>query len=70
VIVSATTTYSLSCTGAGGTASQTVKVTATAAQSSGGGGAIDFASILALLSLCAVACSRRFAASLPLAPSP
>lgn len=42
LVVSATTTYTLSCTGGGGKTSQSVMVTATAAPSSGGGGgAID-----------------------------
>jgi hypothetical protein len=42
VVVSATTTYTLSCTGAGGTASQMVTVTVTPPKASGGGGgAVD-----------------------------
>jgi hypothetical protein len=38
VVVSVTTNYMLSCTGAGGTSSKTVTVTATPAKASGGGG--------------------------------
>ncbi|HEY2145636.1 MAG TPA: hypothetical protein VGH12_06160 [Steroidobacteraceae bacterium] len=41
VVLTATTTYTLTCMGTGGTASQSVMVTATAKPSSGGGGAID-----------------------------
>ena len=47
VVLSATTTYTLSCTGPGGTASQSVSVTATTApSSSGGGGLLDPVSLM------------------------
>jgi hypothetical protein len=50
VLLAATTTYVLNCTGLGGATSQSVAVTATAAptKSGGGGGALD----LSLLALC------------------
>jgi hypothetical protein len=59
LVLSATTTYTLSCTGAGGTSSQSVTVKATAAPSSGGGGAVDLTSILMLLSLWTANCCRK-----------
>jgi hypothetical protein len=53
VAVSATETLTLSCTGPGGTVAQSVTLTATppSGGSHGGGGTIDLAGILALLSL-------------------
>jgi hypothetical protein len=59
IVLSATTTYTLSCTGAGGSTSKSLTVNATAAPGKGGGGAIDIASILALLSLWATISSQR-----------
>jgi len=55
--LTATTVFSLSCSGEGGTVSATpVTVSVTAAQSSGsgGGGALDFASLVALAALAAL----------------
>jgi hypothetical protein len=62
VTVAATTNYTLTCTGPGGTASKSATVAATAAvTSSGGGGAIDLGGIaaLALLILARSALSLR-----------
>ena len=58
IILSATTTYTLSCTGTGGVVAQSVTVTATAKPSSGGGGggALD----IAFLTLGAALAGSRF----------
>jgi hypothetical protein len=57
IILAATTTYTLSCTGTGGVKAQSVTVTATAKPSSGGGGggALDMALLMAG---CALAAAR------------
>jgi hypothetical protein len=47
------TTFTLSCTGAGGTTAKSVMVTVTAASRGGGGGALDFGSVAVLLALLA-----------------
>jgi hypothetical protein len=46
--LTANTTFTLSCTGPGGTTSQSVTVTVTAASGGGGGGALDLELLLAL----------------------
>jgi hypothetical protein len=58
VLLAATTTYVLNCTGLGGATTQSVTVTATAApaKSGGGGGALD----LGLLALCGGLVTARF----------
>jgi hypothetical protein len=56
VVLAATTTYTLSCTGLGGATTQSVAVTATTAPpKSGGGGALN----LSLLALCGALVSAR-----------
>jgi hypothetical protein len=51
VIINANVSLTLTCTGAGGSASQSVMVATTAATSSGGGGAVDWW-MLAVLGVC------------------
>jgi hypothetical protein len=61
VAVSAAETLALSCTGPGGTTTQSVSLTVTAPSGGGshGGGAIDLTSILALFTLWLATCRRR-----------
>lgn len=60
VVVSATLTLTLTCTGPGGSATQTVNVTAVpAASGSSGGGALDLGCLLALCGISACGAYRR-----------
>jgi hypothetical protein len=60
VVVSANLTLTLTCTGPGGSTTQTVKVAATPVASSGhGGGSLDMASIAALTALLGMRLRRR-----------
>ena len=64
IILSATTTYTLSCTGTGGVVAQSVTVTATPKPSSGGGGgALDIAFLTLGAALAGARIRRRFFAA-------